>query len=118
MREPRKILYSPGYGGGWTSWCSNQEIKKFMLTYQPIIDFLEAGGKFNSDECDESKVDKCHPVLKKFAEECRAKFGEVPFMGGADDLEVATVYGRVRIHEYDGNESYDEESVYDFEEWM
>lgn len=38
----RKILYSPGYGAGWTTWCHDgQEHKRFMLEFQPLIDAVE-----------------------------------------------------------------------------
>lgn len=120
----RKILYSPGYGAGWTTWAdSTPGLQEFMLTYQPIIDHLEAGGSFPN----ESRIDYGNdgvpnltriacPVLRKFAEECLAKFGDVPYLGGARDLQVAEVSGRVRIHEHDGYERYEEEG--DFSGWI
>jgi hypothetical protein len=38
-----KILISPGYGGGWTTWhCGSTEEKKFMATYQPFIAAIES----------------------------------------------------------------------------
>jgi len=41
----RKILYSPGFGAGWTSWHDgSKEAKLFMLEYRPFIEYLEAGG--------------------------------------------------------------------------
>jgi hypothetical protein len=46
----RKILYSPGYGAGWTSWESDYELRKFMLVYQPIIDYVEKGGSFGEKD--------------------------------------------------------------------
>lgn len=114
----RKILYSPGYGAGWTTWEHNPDIKKFMLTYKPIVDFLEAGGEFDHKECDVEWVDgpkgkrtvedysKLHPILQQFAKECKEKFGSIPYLGGARDLRVAEVGdGPVRIKEYDGSES-------------
>jgi hypothetical protein len=101
----RKILYSPRYGAGWTTW-NGGEAAKYMLTYQPIIDALERG----------EKLDKDSPVVLQLEQECLDKFGQDICVLGADKLQVATVSGRVRIHEYDGNESYEEEG--DYEGWM
>jgi hypothetical protein len=134
----RKILYSPGFGAGWTSWEYDPEIKKFMLEYQPIIDALERGDDgvrvepkllyYEKDKIyataqpdsiiiGDSNYKGCHPAVQQFARECMEKFGRVPYMGGLDDLEVATVEGRVRINEYDGNESYEEEGK-DYGGWL
>jgi hypothetical protein len=102
----RKILYSPGYGAGWTSWNTG-EVAKLMIDYQPIIDALE-GGDMMSDR---------HPAVIQLKQECSEKFGEsyVCFLG-AENLKVATVSGKVRINEYDGSESYEEEGSYN--EWL
>lgn len=98
-------------------------LKRFMLTYQPIGDFLKTGGKFDDGQCHVTyakdgtpNLDALHPVLKQFADECYEKFGHVPYLGGARDLRVASVHGRVRIEEYDGAESIEEEGQ--FSEWL
>ena len=98
----RKILYSPGFGAGWTTWASGDEMILFMLEYQPFIEALER----------EETLNEKHPAWKQFEKECQEKFGEVPYMGGVDQLCVAEVEGRVRINEYDGNESVEEEGGY------
>lgn len=104
----RKILLSPGFGAGWSSWNSG-ETAKYMLTYQPIIDFLEHGGKFPSTEGDK--------LLTQLEQECKEKFDEdYVCVLGADDLTVITVDGLVRIHEYDGSESFETKGSYDG--WM
>jgi hypothetical protein len=109
----RKILYSPGYGAGWSTWNSG-EVARFMLVYQPIIDFIEGGNSFTNDDTDEKTI---HPLLKQLQDECREKFGkEYVCMLGADDLEIFTTNKRVRISEYDGFESIEEEG--EFEEWL
>ena len=95
-----KILISPGYGGGWTTWNPDIEGKgltEFALTYQPLIDFLESGGDKDSSEF--------RAILDKFKEEVEDKFEEPFYLGGAGDLEVATVDGPFYIEEYDGNEA-------------
>ena len=101
----RKILYSPGYGAGWTTWNYNDDVRRYMLTYQPIIDVLERGESVSE------------ALLEQLQRECKEKFGEeYVCVLGADDLKVKTVQGRVRIHEYDGSESVEEEGAYDG--WM
>lgn len=109
----RKILYSPGYGAGWTTWNSNPQVKQYMLTYQPIIDFLEGGGKFERMYVNEN----LHPLLTQLKRECREKFGEdYVCCLGACDLKVVEVSGRVRLNEYDGYESLEEEGQ--FSDWL
>jgi hypothetical protein len=113
----RKILYSPSYGAGWTSWESDIEMKKFMLEYQPIIDYLEAGNDFkNCDALNRIKYPNTlpqHPLnpeilpecLQQFIAACIEKFDRVPGLGGARDLVVEEVGGLVLIDDFDGNES-------------
>ena len=121
----RKILYSPAYGAGWTSWESDPQIKKFMLTYQPIIYYLEAGNDFR--DCDLYKIRypntlPQHPVnpeilpecLQQFIKDCIKKFNRVPGLGGAKDLKVVEVPGLVKIEDFDGNESID----HCYDEWI
>jgi hypothetical protein len=126
MSTARKILVSPGYGAGWSSWASGDSAKT-MLTYQPIIDFLENGGDSSdlhalvdfgrppaSDSIvvGESHYREIHPLLVQFLLDLHAHLGgvKVPyfFLGGACQLEVRTVYGQVRVEDYDGNESVTE----------
>jgi hypothetical protein len=85
-----KILISPGYGAGWSTWNSPE------LAYDPdVIEFFESG--CNKEE------------LREF---CKEKgyvdsYGEGPYMGGFGNLKVVEVEtDRVfRINEYDGYES-------------
>lgn len=106
-----KILYSPGFGAGWSTWNSSTspEFQKWMLTYQPLIDALERGEKLVPDELrfgmgDDSE--KFHPALQQFIREAKEKFGEgYVYVGGAWNLKVGEVSGPFRIDEYDGNES-------------
>ena len=101
-----KILISPGFGAGWSSWSSDdQDATIFMLTYQPLIDTLEAGGDIGYDKT-AGGVECFRPgsVLEGFHLAYKEKFGETPYLGGARNLEVAEVDGPFRIHEYDGSE--------------
>lgn len=114
----KKLLYSPGFGAGWTTWEGNDEVRRFMASYEPLVEFIEGVGKFERGECEivyslsepdvPPSLDKLHPVLREFAEECQRRFGDIPYLGGARDLQVLTVGDdeRVRFEEYDGNESY------------
>ena len=95
----RKILYSPGFGAGWSSWNSG-EVAKYMLEYQPIIDDIEAGRDIT-----ESVNKMCQEIKEKFNEDYVCTLG-------SNSLVVAKVNGRVRINEYDGSESYEEENNY------
>lgn len=89
---PKKLLYSPGYGAGWSTWASH-DIGKFMVSYGPIITFLDEGGTFTREDADEP----LHPVLAQFVADCEARFGESPYLGGADDLAVLTVDDDVAV---------------------
>jgi len=101
----RKILYSPGFGAGWTTW-NDGEVAKYMLTYQPIVEFIEGGGSFKDRECSDLPGYQLHPLLARLREECAEKFNaEHVCMLGADGLQVMEVDGDVRIEEYDGSES-------------
>jgi len=109
----RKILVSPGYGAGWTSW-NTDKIQKFMIEYQPIIDYLEAGNKFTRKDCEPNHHQ--HPLLTRLQEECLEKFGEsYVCVLGAYDLRVVSIPddAKVRINEYDGYESYEVQGQYD-----
>lgn len=107
----RKILISPDYGAGWTSWhYGTKEELQFMLTYQPFIDFLENGGRFEENRENFENLE----IVQKFIQDWKNKFPnkEVPFLGGLRDLKVVEVNGLVRIKEYDGYESYEEQDEY------
>lgn len=114
----RKILYSPGYGAGWTSWEGDYELQKFMIDYQPIIDYVEGGGEFEdkllqiwemgTGKINPTKVAKLPDCLQDFIKECQEKFDKVPYLSGLRNIEVKTVYGPVKIDDYDGSESVKE----------
>ena len=104
----RKILYSPGYGAGWSSWVnvySSKEVKLFMLEYQPFITALENDEKLNEEQ---------------FLEDFKKQFPNqwIPYTGGMNQLEIMEVPDgmRVKINEYDGNESVEVEG--EFDDWL
>lgn len=94
----RKILYSPGYGAGWTTWAYDPEVKALMLTYAPIVEHLETN---------QGPLLETSPAVQRFIVDVEALGKAVPYLGGLRDLTVATVNGPVRITEYDGVESYE-----------
>ena len=81
---------------------------RIIPDYQPIIEAVERG----------ESIDENHPAVIQLEEECISKFGKDKYVCllGANKLAVAEVSGRVRIKEYDGRESYEEEFSYD--DWL
>lgn len=105
----RKVLYSPGFGAGWTTWHhGSKEQKLFMLEFPALIDAVERGESTREGS----------PAGDKFVAEFTARWGfaALPYLGGMSKLKVAVVSGRVRINEYDGGESVEEENGY--EGWL
>lgn len=94
----KKLLYSPGYGAGWTTWEGDAAVRRFMVSYQPIIDALENGDILDED----------HEAVEKLRNECAMKFHTVPYLGGVRNLEVLEVEDDVDVQfiEHDGYESY------------
>ena len=88
-----KVLISPGFGAGWSTWNSG-EVAKYMRTYQPIIECLEQGNKVT------------RVLLAQLEKECEEKFNEDHVcVLGADQLVVMEVPLPFKIDEYDGSES-------------
>jgi len=81
------VLYSPGFGAGWSTW--NYSFPECLFD-PDIVEMLEK-------EVDANEI-------VQFAER---KYGEEFYAGGADDLRImwlseGTLF---RINEYDGSES-------------
>jgi hypothetical protein len=80
------VLYSPGFGAGWYSWHSVEE-----LLYDPrVVDMV---------------LDKTSAETIELY--CEEVYGNKSYYGGADDLQVMwlPIGTHFRIHEYDGAES-------------
>lgn len=95
--DARKILISPGFGAGWSTWIGggNREETEFALFYQPLIDAIES-----------ADTAAFEAALAQFKREFADKFGgHEPYCGGARDLTVETVHGQFMVEEYDGSES-------------
>jgi len=82
------ILYSPGYGAGWSTWSSDNS--EFMLHDEKLVELVE------SDQRDkiEEYVKSVHP-------------NDYICCAGADQLKVewVPVGTQFIIDEYDGSES-------------
>lgn len=91
----RKILYSPGFGAGWSTWISVPT--KFACEYQPIITALE-----NKEVLTEE-----HPAILQFVKDCKEQFDEKPYLGGLSDLIIGEISDdeQYQINEYDGAEN-------------
>lgn len=82
------VLYSPGFGAGWSSWAS--EFEQTALYHPDIVAWVEGGKEGDIDE-----------LMKRLT-------GDGYFYtGGAYDLviEWLPVGTAFKIHEYDGSES-------------
>lgn len=101
----RKLLYSPGFGAGWTTWGHDPDVQQFMVSYQPIIDALERGEGIHGRE----GLSEDHPAVRQFLADCEQRFGadRVPYIGGISAIAILEVGDDVEVSfdEYDGNES-------------
>jgi hypothetical protein len=91
------VLYSPGYGAGWSTWAHNDEGKD--LLFDPVIvGYVERGAK---DE------------LATYME---MRYPDV-YTGGMDDLviEWVPIGTMFKINEYDGSESIEFKEA---DQWM
>lgn len=107
MSQEIKILMTDSYGAGWSTWADRDNVGDFMLTYQPIIDYIEA--KDAKDE-DHDLHDK-HPLVLQMLEEIKTRFGDKAYacVLSADNLRVETCYRPSLVEQlgikcYDGKE--------------
>lgn len=79
------VIYSPGYGAGWTTWSVPAE----GMFHPALVEAIENKMKEES-----------------IVELCKSLFGDEVYYGGADRLviEWLPVGTRFRITEYDGSE--------------
>lgn len=92
------VLYSPGYGAGWSTWAEKKLREQLM--YDPVMVAWVQSGKSGP-----------LPDLEE-------RYGDAYFYdGGAGDLEIrwVPIGARFRIHEYDGSESV---VLFEEEDWV
>ena len=83
------VLYSPGYGAGWSTW-NGDKYREFLLHDEKLVYLVE----FNQQDKIEEYVKSVYP-------------GEYVCVLGADQLQVEWVYPGTQflITDYDGSES-------------
>ena len=107
----RKVLYSPGYGAGWSTWNGDQFREDFL--FDPLlIEAVEQARSTNQPIPDH--------VIEAFCDRVRAKHGltekdDYLCVLGAKQLSVATIHGQFIVEEYDGSESF---RYRDTEDWL
>lgn len=113
--QTRKVLVSPGFGAGWSTWIgSSREQKEFALFDEALIAAVEAGcdlgvpEKYNTEPSPDSPIGD---FLRRFQERFP---GEDPYLGGARDLTVEVVEGQFQVDEYDGSETVRTRSAEDW----
>ena len=84
------ILYSPGYGAGWSTWNGIEEYREFLLHDEKLVELVETEQQDKIEEY----VETVYP-------------GEYICCGGVYQLRVEWVSlgTQFRIKEYDGSES-------------
>jgi hypothetical protein len=84
------VLYSPGFGAGWSTWQHDHDVKMAMLFDPQIADIVDQGGA-NWQEKAEAIAQIKYPES---------------YLGGLQDLQVRwlPVGTQFRISEYDGSE--------------
>ena len=87
------VLYSPGYGAGWTTWEYNSKLHEVMLFHPLIVEKVESGKERDIDG---------DWLAENFGEDFRDVY-----CGGADQLEIKWLPEGItfRIDEYDGFET-------------
>ena len=79
------VIYSPGFGGGWSTW--NPDYPEIL--FDPVL----------ASYVEDNKLDEAYTYITM-------RWPDV-YTGGVDDLSVQwlPVGTKFRIHEYDGSES-------------
>lgn len=103
-----KLLYTPYYGYPWSCAEENSEIKKFIVTYPPLIFLIEA---LESERDFNEKLDirENHPIFKEMQEIIRKKWGKEWYPTSCENLKVyESSSPLVKITEHDGKEFIEE----------
>lgn len=93
------VLYSPGYGAGWSTWNSYRGYGNVLLFDPSLVYMVEEMNKVEEEDRKASWVDN-------IVEYCTKKYPE-GYFGGADDLQICwiPVGTQFKVNEYDGSES-------------
>jgi len=87
------VLYSPGYGAGWTTWVWDLKLHEVMLFHPLIVEKVESGKEYDIDS---------DWLAENFGEDFRNVY-----CGGANQLEIEWLPEGIafRIEENDGFET-------------
>lgn len=87
------VLYSPGYGAGWSTWNPDFPYCLFDPKLVALVETL--GGP------------EGYKVKKKLVDTAQKLYGKEFYAGAASSLQIAWVPqgAKFRIHEYDGSET-------------
>ncbi len=94
----RKVLISPGYGAGWSTW-NDDDVREHFLFDPDLIAAVEAGTPLGVRD------DEATPLGAFLARVTAAVGRDYHCVLGARDLCVETVSGGFQVDEYDGYES-------------
>lgn len=118
------VLVSPGFGAGWSTWVyGDPDAKEFAARYEPIVKFLLEGGKFeeihkyrpnNYEDPWNDFEEPGRTVLEQYCKEFEQRYGNFPYLGGADQLKAMYHPEPAYIAEYDGSETLDPHEEADY----
>ena len=122
----KKILYSPGFGSGWSTWnAHSKEQYKLLCEYEPFIRLIEQNNGYFPMPRDyrgymheESLVEI--PEVAELAKLWQEQYSCDLYFGGLKDLKIREIPDgeAYQINEYDGKESVTLRSEVDAEMWI
>ena len=88
------VLYSPGYGAGWSTWNDKPE-----LVFDPVIVNMLLDAEDRPEQSEEDLEDRIMVYLTLKYNDC--------YFGGVDTLTIkwVPIGSQFRITEYDGSET-------------
>jgi hypothetical protein len=93
------VLYSPGYGAGWSTWSSVNGLSDDLIFEPSVVALVE--------DRDAEKITNAQ-LVELVEAYCEQKYGKHEvYCGGVDDLRIEwiPVGTEFKINEYDGSES-------------
>ena len=81
------VLVSPGFGGGWSTWCYEDKETEILLFHKDLVELVLEGKNGSAARLAEEMTDA--------------------YVGGAESLIVTWIPegSRFIVHEYDGSEN-------------
>lgn len=96
------VLFSPGWGAGWSTWCNEDSNRKRMMFDPAMAKCIVRYTARIKVSASDTFYAEMHEELERIAEERYP--GE--YLGGLEALRIAWIPRGVqfRINEFDGNE--------------